>query len=133
MRIPLLDLVTQYELLRGEISAAIQVKLLRAIQEKEFERVGGEESLRVDVRVVAATNKDLEMEMAEGRFREDLYYRLNVIPIYVPPLRQRREDIAPLLEHPDTITPRPRANGFRRTCCSGFGAVFPSAHRARRS
>jgi two-component system nitrogen regulation response regulator NtrX len=83
----------------GDMSLMTQAKILRTLQENRFERVGGSETREVDVRVIAATNKDLEVEMAEGRFREDLYYRLNVIPIYVPPLRQRREDIAPLLEH----------------------------------
>jgi two-component system nitrogen regulation response regulator NtrX len=83
----------------GDMSLMTQAKILRTLQENRFERVGGSVTLEVNVRVIAATNKDLEMEMAEGRFREDLYYRLNVIPIYVPPLRQRREDIAPLLEH----------------------------------
>ena len=83
----------------GDMSLMTQAKILRILQEHRFERVGGSETLQVNVRVIAATNKNLETEMAEGRFREDLYYRLNVIPIYVPPLRQRREDIRPLLEH----------------------------------
>lgn len=77
----------------GEISPNIQVKLLRVIQEKAFERVGGEETITVDVRIVAATNKNLKKEVEEGRFREDLYYRLNVVQITVPPLRERKEDI----------------------------------------
>jgi DNA-binding NtrC family response regulator len=77
----------------GEISPNIQVKLLRVIQEKSFEKVGGEKTINVDVRIVAATNRDLKKEVEEGRFREDLYYRLNVVQITVPPLRERKEDI----------------------------------------
>ncbi len=83
----------------GEISAAVQVKLLRVLQEKEFERVGGMRPLSVDVRIVAATNKDLKAEVAAGRFREDLYYRLNVFPIDLPSLAERREAILPLAEY----------------------------------
>lgn len=82
----------------GEINQATQVKLLRVLQEKKFERVGGEKDIEVDVRVVAATNKDLEKEVAEGRFREDLFYRLNVVRIQMPSLRERKDDI-PLLMH----------------------------------
>jgi two-component system nitrogen regulation response regulator NtrX len=80
----------------GDMSLMTQAKILRVLQEHRFERVGGTETMQVDVRVIAATNKGLEREMAEGRFRDDLYYRLNVIPLHVPPLRERREDI-PLL------------------------------------
>ena len=80
----------------GEINQAIQIKILRVLQEKRFERVGGEETLEVDSRIISATNKDLKAEIDAGRFREDLYYRLNVVNIHVPPLRERKEDI-PLL------------------------------------
>lgn len=80
----------------GEISPAFQVKLLRVLQESEFERVGGTKTLAVDVRIVAATNKELESEVQAGNFREDLYYRLNVMPIHTPPLRERAEDIPDL-------------------------------------
>jgi two-component system response regulator PilR (NtrC family) len=83
----------------GEMSAVMQVKLLRVLQERRFRRVGGLEELQADIRVVAATNQDLTKAVAEGRFREDLFYRLNVIPIVLPPLRDRREDIPLLAEH----------------------------------
>jgi two-component system nitrogen regulation response regulator NtrX len=82
----------------GDMSLMTQAKILRILQEHRFERVGGTETIEVDVRVIAATNKDLESEMGEGRFREDLYYRLNVIPFHVPPLRERAEDIPLLVE-----------------------------------
>jgi DNA-binding NtrC family response regulator len=83
----------------GEISPSIQVKLLRVLQEREFERVGGARPLSVDVRVISSTNKDLKSEVTAGRFREDLFYRLNVFPIVLPPLRERAEAILPLAEH----------------------------------
>jgi DNA-binding NtrC family response regulator len=83
----------------GEVSISMQAKLLRALQEKEITRVGGTRPIKVDVRVLAATNRDLEAMVKDGRFREDLYYRLNVIPINVPPLRQRRDDIEVLMKH----------------------------------
>jgi Nif-specific regulatory protein len=83
----------------GDLSPMMQVKLLRVLQEKEFERVGGNETIRTNVRVIAATNRDLERLMEEGTFREDLYYRLNVFPIHIPPLRERRDDILLLSDH----------------------------------
>jgi two-component system response regulator PilR (NtrC family) len=83
----------------GEMSAVMQVKFLRVLQERRFRRVGGLEELQADIRVIAATNQDLAKAVAEGRFREDLFYRINVIPIALPPLRERREDIALLANH----------------------------------
>ena len=83
----------------GDINASTQVKLLRVLQEREFERLGGTDSVRVNVRVIAATNKDMEKAIAEGTFREDLYYRLNVFTIFVPPLRDRKADMLLLADH----------------------------------
>jgi len=84
----------------GDMPLSTQTRLLRVIQEKTFERVGGTETLKIDVRVLTATNRNLEEEVKAGRFREDLYYRLNVIPVVIPPLRERREDIPLLLISP---------------------------------
>ncbi len=83
----------------GEMDTSLQVKILRVLQEKEIERVGGNGPKKIDVRIVAATNRDLEQEVALGNFREDLYYRLNVIPLHLPPLRERGNDIITLAEH----------------------------------
>ena len=82
----------------GDIPPSIQVKLLRVLQEHQFERVGGTDKIDVDVRIIAATNKDLDQKIKEGTFREDLYYRLNVVSIKIPPLRERKEDILPMIE-----------------------------------
>ncbi len=94
----------------GELSPAVQAKLLRALQERTIERVGSHESIAIDVRVVAATNRDLERDVVSGRFREDLFYRINVVPIVLPPLRERREDIRLLAE---SFLARARAEGQR--------------------
>ena len=83
----------------GDVPPAMQVKLLRALQEREIERVGGESSVKVDVRIVSATNKDLDAEVAAGRFRQDLFFRLHVLPVKLPPLRDRRDDIPLLAAH----------------------------------
>jgi two-component system NtrC family response regulator len=83
----------------GELPGSIQVKLLRLIEEKKFERLGGEEEIEADVRLIAATNRDLQAEVEAGEFREDLFYRINVVHLHIPPLRERREDIMPLVDH----------------------------------
>lgn len=83
----------------GDVPATIQVKLLRVLQEREFERLGGTKTLKVDIRMIAATNRDLRAALEEGTFREDLYYRLNVVPIDIPPLREHKEDIPELVNH----------------------------------
>jgi len=82
----------------GELTPGMQVKLLRVLQEREFERVGGNQTIKTDVRVIAATNRDIEQAIKEGRFREDLYYRLNVVSVAIPPLRERKEDIPALID-----------------------------------
>ena len=83
----------------GEMSPAVQAKFLRVLQEREFQRLGGTRMLKADVRIIAATNRDLQAALTQGAFREDLYYRLHVFAIHLPPLRERQEDILPLLEH----------------------------------
>ncbi len=103
----------------SEMSPKLQVKLLRVLQENEFERVGGSKTIRVDVRIVAATNRDLEKAVASGDFREDLFYRLNVIPVHLPPLRERKEDV-PLLV--DSFLQR-----FREKNMTVLSSVHPDA------
>jgi two-component system response regulator AtoC len=105
----------------GEMSLSTQKKLLRVLQEREFERVGGTVSVKVDTRVIAATNKSLAQEVRENRFREDLYYRLNVITIYLPPLRERLDDIPMLVEH--------FLHKHRYTAGSGPAKITPGAMR----
>jgi transcriptional regulator with GAF, ATPase, and Fis domain len=83
----------------GEITASVQIKLLRFLQEREFQRVGGNQTIHADVRIISATNRDLEARVREGFFREDLFYRLNVVVMNIPPLRERKDDIPPLIEH----------------------------------
>jgi DNA-binding NtrC family response regulator len=83
----------------GELSPAVQVKILRFLQEREFQRVGGNRTIQSDVRIISATNRNLQGEVKDGTFREDLYYRLNVVTIAVPPLRERKEDLSPLIDH----------------------------------
>ncbi len=83
----------------GDIPPSVQVKLLRVLQEQQIERVGSSENINIDVRIIAATNRDLEKKIKEGTFREDLFYRLNIVSIKIPPLRERREDIIPMIEY----------------------------------
>jgi two-component system, NtrC family, nitrogen regulation response regulator NtrX len=110
----------------GDMSMEAQAKILRILQERSFYRVGGNEPVEVNVRVIAATNKNLEEEIKAGRFREDLYYRLNVIPFRVPPLRQRKEDIPLLADYfGDQFI---RNGGFRRKTISDAGIEMMKNH-----
>jgi DNA-binding NtrC family response regulator len=97
----------------GDMKPSLQSKLLRVIQEREFEPVGGIKPISIDVRIVAATHRNLEKTVAEGNFREDLYYRLNVVPITVPPLRERREDVSLLIDRFVAITNRNKKKALK--------------------
>jgi transcriptional regulator with GAF, ATPase, and Fis domain len=108
----------------GELSSETQVALLRVLQEREFERVGGRERIQIDVRVIAATNRNLTEAVADGAFREDLFYRLNVFPIEVPPLRNRREDIPMLVEHFVGRYARKVGKAFRRVSKRTLGQLL---------
>jgi transcriptional regulator with PAS, ATPase and Fis domain len=108
----------------GEISQAMQVRLLRAVQEHEVTPVGSSSPVRFDARIICATNRDLEKEVAEGRFREDLYYRLNVIEVYIPPLRERREDIPLLVRSFSGRTAREQHQGEKRIEPSAMAAMI---------
>lgn len=113
----------------GDMSLKTQAKVLRVLQEQELERLGSNRVLKVDVRVIAATNKNLEEEIGRGAFREDLFYRLNVIPIHVPPLRERRDDIAGLVRHfADLFS---RENNFRRKTFTAAGMERLQQHHWR--
>jgi transcriptional regulator with PAS, ATPase and Fis domain len=96
----------------ADLSKSVQVKLLRFLQEGTFEKVGGEKTIKVDVRVISATNKDLKKEVQKGTFREDLFYRLNVIPIHIPPIRERKSDIPLLVDH--FLAKAPKVSGQRQ-------------------
>jgi two-component system nitrogen regulation response regulator NtrX len=113
----------------GDMSLKTQAKVLRVLQEQELERLGSNRLIKVDVRVIAATNKDLEQEITKGTFREDLFYRLNVVPIWVPPLRERREDIPALVRHfADAFS---RDNNFRRKTFTAAAMERLRAHQWR--
>jgi two-component system, NtrC family, nitrogen regulation response regulator NtrX len=113
----------------GDMSLKTQAKVLRVLQEQELERLGSNRLIKVDVRVIAATNKDLEQEITKGTFREDLFYRLNVVPVWVPPLRERREDIPVLVRHfADTFS---RENNFRRKTFTAAAMERLRAHQWR--
>jgi sigma-54 specific flagellar transcriptional regulator A len=109
----------------GDMPVAMQVKLLRVLQERSFERVGGTETLHCNVRVIAATHRDVEARIANGQFREDLFYRLNVFPIHVPPLRDRIEDLPLLIEHLSSIT---ESHGIGRVRFSDGALAALAAH-----
>ncbi len=107
----------------GAIPLAVQSKLLRVLQERKFERLGGNRTIETDVRLITATNEDLEGKIRKGEFREDLYFRINVFPIVVPPLRDRREDIPLLLDHFLKVYSKDRASGPKRFDASAMDAL----------
>lgn len=108
----------------GEVSSAMQVRLLRALQEHEVTPVGSSASVKFEARIIAATNRDLEKEVQEGRFREDLFYRLNVIEVYIPPLRERREDIALLTKHFITRTAKEQSSNEKPITPAAMSALI---------
>lgn len=108
----------------GEVSSAMQVRLLRALQEHEVTPVGSSTAIKFDARIIAATNRDLEKEVQEGRFREDLFYRLNVIEVYIPPLRTRREDIPLLVKHFITHTAREQGQSEKAITSEAMSALI---------
>lgn len=108
----------------GELSPGLQAKLLRVLQEREFARVGSNRTLTANVRIIAATNRDLEREVNDGRFREDLYYRINVFPVYMPPLRERRSDILVLADHFVTKHAKRVGKDVRRISTSAINMMF---------
>ena len=117
----------------GDMSLAAQAKVLRVLQDGVVTRIGGAKPIEVDVRVLAATNKNLEAEIAEGRFREDLFYRLNVVPIHVPPLRERREDIPLLVAHFVGVLTQPRGRGAARDRARGRRAAVAARVAGQRA
>jgi len=122
----------------GEMSPAVQAKFLRVLQERDFQRLGGTRMLKADVRVIAATNRDLKVAMTKGAFREDLYYRLHVFAIHLPPLRERRDDILPLLENflsqlGPAVTGRPAAGISREAREQFLAHTWPGNVRELRN
>jgi transcriptional regulator with GAF, ATPase, and Fis domain len=118
----------------SEISPQVQAKLLRVLQERELERVGGSRTIKVDVRVIATTNRDLDQSVEKKEFRQDLYFRLNVVPVFVPPLRERREDVLYLAEQFMQRFSRKhgvKVSGMSAACRAALGSAFLAGQRTR--